>query len=203
MLQNRHRNHHCMMFPQLAHFTDVALLLLRVVVGVVFITSGWNHLKDPEARSKDIGMSKGLAMFLGAAEVARSLGVIFGVLTQLAASGLILLMLGAIQKKIFVWRTGFWGRIRNKRMELRHDVCRNESRDRHYRRWKRVSVEMSDNARATLTTRPKIQRNECQMFRACCRNRNSVKKNSTQTAGELVKECSHHDGRAKERAAAL
>ena len=39
------------------------------------------------------------------------------------------------------------GRIRNKRMELRHDACRNESRDRHYRRWKRVSVEMSDNAR--------------------------------------------------------
>ncbi len=109
MLQNRHRDHHCMMFPQLAHFTDVALLLLRVVVGVVFITSGWNHLKDPEARSKDIGMSKGFTILLGTAEVALSLGVIFGVLTQLAASGLILLMLGAIQKKIFVWRTGFWG----------------------------------------------------------------------------------------------
>jgi hypothetical protein len=30
MLQNRHRNRHCMMFPQLAQFTDVALLLLRV-----------------------------------------------------------------------------------------------------------------------------------------------------------------------------
>jgi putative oxidoreductase len=37
------------------------------------------------------------------------LGVAFGVLTQLAAIGLILLMLGAIQKKIFVWHTGFWG----------------------------------------------------------------------------------------------
>src|SRR5437879_9912046 len=110
MLQNRHRNHHCMMFPQLAHFTDVALLLLRVVVGVVFITSGWNHLKDPEARSKDIGMSKGFTVFLGAAEVALSLGIIFGVLTQLAAACLILIMLGAIQKKIFVWRTGFWGK---------------------------------------------------------------------------------------------
>ena len=97
------------MFPQLAHFTDVALLLLRVMIAVVFITSGCNHLKDPEARSKDIGMSKGFSIFLGAAEVAGSLGVIFGVLTQLAASGLILLMLGAIQKKIFVWRTGFWG----------------------------------------------------------------------------------------------
>ncbi len=98
-----------MTFPQLIRFTDVALLLLRVMVGLVFITSGWKHLKDPGARSKDIGMSKGFTIFLGAAEVAGSLGVIFGVLTQLAAVGLILLMFGAIQKKIFVWRTGFWG----------------------------------------------------------------------------------------------
>jgi putative oxidoreductase len=75
----------------------------------VFITSGWKHLKDPETRSKDIGMSKGFTIFLGAAEVAASVGVIFGVLTQLAAAALILILLGAIQKKIFVWRTGFWG----------------------------------------------------------------------------------------------
>src|SRR5207247_11023807 len=94
-----------MTFPQFAHFTDVALLLLRVMVGIVFITSGWNHLKDPEARSKDIGMSKGFTIFLGAAEVAGSLGVIFCVLTQLAAPGLILLRLCVIQEKIFVWRT--------------------------------------------------------------------------------------------------
>ena len=37
------------------------------------------------------------------------MGVIFGVLTQLAAIGLIVILLGAIQKKVFVWRTGFWG----------------------------------------------------------------------------------------------
>ena len=54
-------------------------------------------------------MSKGFTIFLGTAEVAGGLGIIFGVLTQLAAAGLILLMLGAVQKKIFVWRTGFWG----------------------------------------------------------------------------------------------
>ncbi|MEY2541214.1 MAG: putative oxidoreductase [Verrucomicrobiota bacterium] len=99
-----------MMFPQLARFSDVALLLLRIMVGIVLITSGWKHLKDPEGRSKDIGMSKGFTIFLGAAEVAGSLGLIFGVLTQLAGIGLILIMLGAIQKKIFVWRTGFWGK---------------------------------------------------------------------------------------------
>ena len=98
------------MFPQLAHFTDVAFLLLRVMVGVVFITSGWKHFQDPEARSKDIGMSKGFTIFLGASEIAGGLGLIFGFLTQLTAIGLILIMLGAIWKKIFVWQTGFWGK---------------------------------------------------------------------------------------------
>lgn len=97
------------MFPQLARFTDAGLLLLRLMVGVVFLSSGWNHLKDPEKRSKDIEMSKGFTIFLGSAEVAGSLGIIFGVLTQLAAIGLILIMLGAIQKKITAWHTGFWG----------------------------------------------------------------------------------------------
>ena len=47
---------------------------------------------------------------MGAAEFAGSLGLIFGVLIQLAGIGLILVMLGAIQKKIFVWRTGFWSK---------------------------------------------------------------------------------------------
>jgi putative oxidoreductase len=99
-----------MMFPQLAAFTDVALLLLRVMVGIVFMTSGWKHLQDPEGRNKSIGMSKGFTIFLGAVELAGGLGVIFSVLAQLAAAGLILVMLGAIQKKIFVWRTGLWGK---------------------------------------------------------------------------------------------
>jgi putative oxidoreductase len=97
------------MFPQLANFTDLGILLLRLMVALVFADSAFNHLKDPEARGKSIGMSKGFTIFLGIAEVSGALGVAFGVLTQLAAMGLILLMLGAIQKKIFVWHTGFWG----------------------------------------------------------------------------------------------
>jgi len=97
-------------FPQLAQFTDIALLLLRFMIGIVFLTSGYHHLKDPAARSKDIGMSKSFTIFLGAAESAGALGVISGVLAQLAAIGLILIMFGAIQKKIFTWHTGFWGK---------------------------------------------------------------------------------------------
>jgi putative oxidoreductase len=99
-----------MVFWQLAQFTDIALLLLRLMVGIVFVTSGYKHLKDPATRSKDIGMSKSFTIFLGAAELAGGLGVILGVFAQLAAIGLILVMLGAVQKKIFTWHTGFWGK---------------------------------------------------------------------------------------------
>jgi putative oxidoreductase len=75
------------MFPQLARFTDLGLLLLRLMVAIVFVSSGWADLKDPEGRSKGIGMSKGLTVLLGIAELACGLGVGLGVLTQLAAIG--------------------------------------------------------------------------------------------------------------------
>jgi putative oxidoreductase len=97
------------MFPQLAQFTDLSLLLLRLMVAAVFVSSGWAHLKNPKDRAKSIGMARSFTIFLGVAELAGGLGVALGVLTQLAAIGLIVIMLGAIQKKIFVWHTGFWG----------------------------------------------------------------------------------------------
>src|SRR5271166_1203286 len=97
------------MFPQLARFTDLGLLLMRLMVGLVFVTSGYSHLKDPTARAKSIGMPKPFTIFLGVAEVAGGVGVAFGVLTQLAAFGLILLLFGAISKRIFVLHAGFWG----------------------------------------------------------------------------------------------
>jgi putative oxidoreductase len=99
-----------MLFPELVRFGGYTLLLLRLMIGIVFASSGYNHLKTPAARSKSIGMSKGFTVFLGCAEVLGSLGVMLGLLTQLAALGLILIMLGAIQKKAFVWHTGFWGK---------------------------------------------------------------------------------------------
>jgi len=97
------------MFPQLAQFTDLSLLLLRLMVAAVFMTSGWTDVKDPKGRAKSIGMTPAFTTFLGVAELAGGLGVALGVFTQFAALGLILLMLGAIHRKIFVWHTGFWG----------------------------------------------------------------------------------------------
>jgi putative oxidoreductase len=40
--------------PQLARFTDLALLLLRLMVGLIFIASGWNDLKDPAREAKTL-----------------------------------------------------------------------------------------------------------------------------------------------------
>jgi putative oxidoreductase len=94
----------------LTPFTDYGILFLRVMAGAVYIDSGYNDLKDPAARSKGLGIPKGFAIFLGAAELAGGAAIVAGVFQQLAAIGLILIMLGAIQKKLFVWKTGFWGK---------------------------------------------------------------------------------------------
>jgi putative oxidoreductase len=99
-----------MVFPQLSQFTDLGLLFLRVMVGLVFFDSGRRSFFQANERSQSIGLSVGFTRFLGVAEMAGALGVAFGVLTQLAALGLIVIMLGAIQKKVFVWHTGFWGK---------------------------------------------------------------------------------------------
>jgi putative oxidoreductase len=95
---------------QLEHFTDYALVLLRVMVGLVFIDSGYNDLRAPAARGQSLGLPKHVILFLAAAELLGGFAVAIGLLTQLASIGLILIMLGAVQKKIFVWKTGFWGK---------------------------------------------------------------------------------------------
>ncbi len=95
---------------QLDGLTDYALLLLRLMAGLIYADSGFKDVRDASARSKSIGMSTNFTIFLAVAELAGGAGIILGVLQQLAAIGLILIMLGAIQKKILVWKTGFWGK---------------------------------------------------------------------------------------------
>jgi putative oxidoreductase len=94
----------------LTPLTDPGLLLMRVMAGAIYMDSGYKDLKDPDARSKSVGLPKNVAIFIAVAELAGGAGIILGILQQLAAIGLILIMLGAIQKKIMVWKTGFWGK---------------------------------------------------------------------------------------------
>lgn len=97
-----------MIFPELGQFNDFSLLLLRVLTAIVFLSSGWSHFKKPEERSESIGMSKEFTFILGLGELAGAIGVILGVFIQVAALILVLVMIGAITKKIFVWKIGFY-----------------------------------------------------------------------------------------------
>ena len=94
------------MFPQLFGLADLSLLLLRLMVAAIFVTSGWSHVRDPKGRAQSIGMSPGFTMILGAVELAGGLGVAFGVLIQLAATGLILVMLGALMNLVIACTGG-------------------------------------------------------------------------------------------------
>jgi putative oxidoreductase len=96
-------------FPQLLRFSDVALLCLRLIVAAVFFESGRRHASDPVGRAASIGLSPGVTRILGWAEITAALALALGLITQVGALVLILVMLGAIQKKVFVWHTGFWG----------------------------------------------------------------------------------------------
>lgn len=94
---------------ELTNLTDYGLLFMRIMVGAIYFDSGLRDVRDPESRSKSTGLPKWFTIFLAVAELAGAIGIVLGVLQQLAALGLIAIMIGAIQKKIFVWRTGFWG----------------------------------------------------------------------------------------------
>jgi putative oxidoreductase len=98
-----------LLFPQLLQFSDVALLCLRLIVALVFFDSGLQHVRDPIKRGASIGLSPRVTLMLGFASMAAAIGVALGVFTQVAAPGLMVISLGAIQKKVFEWHTGFWG----------------------------------------------------------------------------------------------
>jgi len=79
------------------------------MIGIIFVDSGWGDLRNPAQRSQSIGQSRNFTIFLGTAEILGGAAVVLGIWPQLAALGLILVMMGSIYEKIFVWHTGFWG----------------------------------------------------------------------------------------------
>ena len=90
-------------------YADWSLLFLRLMVALVFGTSGYSHLTKAKERAASIEMSVPFTIFLGAAELSGAIAVAAGFLAQWAALGLIAVMLGAIYSKAVKWKTGFWG----------------------------------------------------------------------------------------------
>jgi putative oxidoreductase len=89
---------------------DFAILFLRVLVMLVFATSGWKDLTQTAERAKSLGFGPGLTKLVGVVELLAGLGVGFGVLPHLSSAGLMIIMLGAMHRKALVWKSGFWGK---------------------------------------------------------------------------------------------
>lgn len=96
------------MIIDLSPLSDVALLALRIIVAIIFFSSGKSHAMQSAERAESIGMSPGTTRFLGIVELTGALSVAAGIYIQLGAALLIGVMLGAIYKKTMVWDTGFY-----------------------------------------------------------------------------------------------
>ncbi|HYT64132.1 MAG TPA: DoxX family protein [Gemmatimonadales bacterium] len=86
-------------FASLHHFNDVALLVLRIGLGAVFLSHGLGKRRlwsMQPSQQMPAGMLRNLRI-LSIAEPAGGLGLLVGFLTQLAALGLVIVMLGALQ----------------------------------------------------------------------------------------------------------
>lgn len=96
-------------FASLHAFADIGLLALRIAVGVIFWVHGAQKLPAwREQASADVPAGKRVeTKFLSIVEPLGAVAVLAGFLTQMAAAGLGLIMVGAIGLKAGVRREPF------------------------------------------------------------------------------------------------
>ncbi len=87
---------------------SILLILIRLIVGLTFVVSSRNKFKNIKkfARENSVPVSVGYAV--ATAEFAGALGLVFGVLPQFAALGLMLLMISTMSLHIFKWHSPYW-----------------------------------------------------------------------------------------------
>lgn len=97
------------MFLYLGQYDDMALLILRAAVAIIFLVHGLSKWPLWKAQPSP-GMSAAMLNIMRLLSIAEPLGAIAllaGFLTQFAALGYAIIMLGAIIMKIRIWRVGF------------------------------------------------------------------------------------------------
>ncbi|MBX4198954.1 DoxX family protein [Candidatus Parcubacteria bacterium] len=92
----------------MSQYHDEAFLLVRLVVGYIFIYHGLPKLRKPEGMAQGLGWPKGAIMLIGLVELLGGLGVGLGVYIQVCAILLALVMVGAGWMKITKWKTPFF-----------------------------------------------------------------------------------------------
>ncbi len=96
------------LFVTLNEFGDAALLLMRLLVGSLFVYSGFGKYKKLASFASHNGLPVPVAFMTVSAEFWGGLGVFFGVLTPLAASGILLVMCGSMYHHIVKLKSPYW-----------------------------------------------------------------------------------------------
>jgi len=97
------------LFINLHQYNDLIPLILRFALAATFIVHGTNKIamwKMQASEQMPTHMLR-LMRFLSIAETLGGIALLLGFLTQFAALGLILIMLGALYFKIVVWKRKF------------------------------------------------------------------------------------------------
>lgn len=86
------------MISFLFSYGDTGILLLRLAIAVIFLVHGTKKLD---------GKMGNFMTFIGVAETLGGLALLVGFLTQWAALGIAIIMVGAMYKKIVEWHMPF------------------------------------------------------------------------------------------------
>lgn len=87
-----------MLISALFDYGDVGILVLRLAIAIIFLVHGIKKLD---------GKMGGFMTFIGIAETVGGAALLVGFLTQWAALGIAIIMLGATYKKIMEWQVPF------------------------------------------------------------------------------------------------
>lgn len=104
-----------MQWPELADSAEWGFLALRVVIGVIFIVHGWPKITGGKQMAEAMSgkPNPGMATVLtiqGVVEIAAGILLGVGLITQIAAIPLAIIMVGAIILKALQLKSGFTSR---------------------------------------------------------------------------------------------
>jgi len=89
-------------------YPEAGLLVLRLVIGLVFLYHGIPKLVKSAQMAKMMNWSPLLVFILGLAETLSAFSVVLGYFAQIGAFILALVMVGALYYKIIVWKVPFF-----------------------------------------------------------------------------------------------
>lgn len=96
------------LFDTLARFQDGALLLLRIVVGFVFIVASYNKSRNVRKVAERNRLPLIVAYGLTVTEFVSGIGLILGIFAKVAALLIMVVMTGSMSFHIFKWKSPYW-----------------------------------------------------------------------------------------------